>query len=379
MRNGDPMKSYSRNLLTVAANARRLFGWRHGVVARRRVIHQIVSLSLVLVAASVAFGEDDSENNEPSTSSSSGQIVLVIGAEGTSEYGEQFTAWADQWRQLADRSGTPLLAIGDSEVNDKSDREQLQAAIESFAGQPMSPLWIVFLGHGTFTRGVAKFNLRGPDVSAEELAQWLQPHTRPVVVVNCASASGPFVNRLSGNNRIVVTATKSGTEQNFARFGKYFTQAIAAPDSDLDHDDEVSVHEAFLRAAADVRDFYEAESRIATEHPLIDDNGDGRGTPSTMFRGTRPNASAKDGAELDGKLASRVTLAPADTRLPFTDGELSKRAELESSLDQLRSKKTQLDPQEYDRQLETLLLRLAKLYQAAEERLVAKPARSASE
>ena len=205
-------------------------------------------------------------------------------------------------------------------------------------------------------------------MSAEELAQWLQPLERPVVVVNCASASGPFVNRLSGKNRIVVTATKSGTEQNFARFGKYFTEAIAAPDSDLDHDGEVPVHEAFLRASADVRDFYEAESRIATEHALIDDNGDGKGTPSTMFRGTRPNATAKDGAELDGKLASRVTLSPADTRLPFTDDELSERAELELSLDQLRLKKSQLEPQEYDRQLEALLLRLAKLYQAAEER-----------
>ena len=109
---------------------------------------------------------------------------------------------------------------------EQNDRQQLQAAIESSTGSQTSPLWIVFIGHGTFTRGVAKFNLRGPDVTAEELDQWLQPHTRPVVVVNCASASGPFVNRLSGKNRIVVAATKSGTEQNFARFGKYFAQAM---------------------------------------------------------------------------------------------------------------------------------------------------------
>ena len=102
---------------------------------------------------------------------------------------------------------------------------------------------------------------------------------------------------------------------------------------------------------------------------MIDDNGDGRGTPATMFRGTRPNATAKDGAQLDGQSASRVTLSPAATRLPFTDAELRERAEIESALDQLRLQKAQLDPKEYDSQLERLMLRLAKLYQAAELRL----------
>jgi hypothetical protein len=229
-------------------------------------------------------------------------------------------------------------------------------------------LWLVLIGHGTNTRGVAKFNLRGPDVSAQELSQWLQPIQRPVVIVNCASASGPFVNALSAPNRIIVTATKSGSEQNFARFGKYFAQAIAAADSDLDHDDEVSVQEAFLRAAADTLAFYEADARIATEHALIDDNGDGKGTPASMFRGTRAVAKAYDGSELDGKSASRVTLAPAGDPLSFTDDELTQRSEIESELDQLRQQKPELEPAEYERMLETLMLRLARIYQAAETR-----------
>ena len=117
------------------------------------------------------------------------------------------------------------------------------------------------------------------------------------MIVNCASASGPFVNRLSGENRIVVTATKSGTEHNYARFGEYFARAIASPDSDLDHDDEVSVHEAFLRASAEVRQFYETEDRILTEHALIDDNGDGKGTPASMFRGMRAQRDRKRWAQ----------------------------------------------------------------------------------
>ncbi len=228
------------------------------------------------------------------------------------------------------------------------------------------------IGHGTFTRGVAKFNLRGPDVSATELAQWLQSCKRPIVIINCASASGPFVNRLSGENRIVVTATKSGTEHNYARFGEYFARAIASPDSDLDHDDEVSVHEAFLRASAEVRQFYDTEARILTEHALIDDNGDGKGTPASMFRGVRANAVAKDGAKLDGPTAARVTLSPAGTRLPFTPDELKERASIEEELDALRARKGKLSEQEYDTELEPLMLRLAKLYEAAENRAAAK-------
>ena len=256
--------------------------------ARRRAAHLLISLSLLLVAGTSAFGQDDNEEDNP-----------------TAPQALARSCWSSARRERANMasssphgptSGVRLPIVQTHRSSRSVIPKQATRVIannckrqsKSSAEQQTSPLWIVLLGHGTFTRGVAKFNLRGPDVSAEELAEWLQPHTRPVVVVNCASASGPFVNRLSGKNRIVVTATKSGTEQNFARFGKYFAQAIAAPDSDLDHDDEVSVHEAFLRAAADVREFYEAESRIATEHALIDDNGDGRGTPSTMFRGTRP-------------------------------------------------------------------------------------------
>ena len=88
----------------------------------------------------------------------------------------------------------------------------------------------------------------GADLSDVELAEWLAPVKRPVVVINCASASGPFLNRLSGNDRVVVTATKSGHETNFARFGQYLAEAIADPHADLDKDGQVSLLEAFLTA-----------------------------------------------------------------------------------------------------------------------------------
>lgn len=331
-------------------------------------------LSCVLFCAGAESSASAAEETgEESVQPNTGQIVLVIGAAGTEQYGQEFQAWAKQWRQIAEQAEVPITVVGESNEGadqdaETEDRQQLQRAVESLASEETSPAWIVLIGHGTFTRGVAKFNLRGPDVSAEEMAQWLTPLKRPVVVVNCASSSSPFINGLSAENRVIVTATRSGTEQNYARFGKYFAEAMASPQSDLDHDDEVSVHEAFLRASAEVRQFYETEGRIATEHALIDDNGDGKGSPATMFRGTRPNAKAKDGAKVDGARASRITLAPATDRLPLTEQELKDRDELERALDQLRQRKAELDPQQYKQELETLLIQLARIYQAAETR-----------
>ena len=87
-------------------------------------------------------------------------------------------------------------------------------------------LWLVLLGHGTFDGKVAKFNLRGPDFSADELASWLQPFKRPLAVIDCSSCSAPFLPKLSAPGRVIITATRSGNEENYARFGQYISEAI---------------------------------------------------------------------------------------------------------------------------------------------------------
>lgn len=326
-----------------------------------------VALACCLSANGSAWAQEKDDTPADESLRDAAGILLVVGASGAQKYGDQFDAWMEKWNDVADRSEIPLKLIGRGD-EDIKDREQLKTVLEGIPRQGEEPLWIVMIGHGTFTRNIAKFNLRGPDVSAAELAEWLAPLQRPVVIVNCASASGPFVNRLSGNNRIIVTATKSGSEDNYAIFGQHFADAIASPESDLDHDDEVSVHEAFIRASAEVRKFYQAEDRIITEHALIDDNGDSKGTPASMFRGTRPNATAKDGSELDGKVAARVTMSPAGNRLVLTPEETRERALIEAQLDDLRADKSNISEPAYYQQIEPLMLRLAKIYQAAEQR-----------
>lgn len=221
-------------------------------------------------------------------------VVIVVGAAGASEYTAQFRQSAEGWQAACEKGGTESKTIGLSEQTGPTDRERLKMIIAEKASAATEPLWIVLLGHGTFDGRDAKFNLRGPDLSDAELSDWLAPVKRPVVVINCASSSGPFLNRLSGNDRVVVTATKSGHETNFARLGQYLAEAIADPRADLDKDGQVSLLEAFVTSSNRVEEYYRTHSQLATEHALLDDNGDRLGTPASWFRGVRAIQRAKD-------------------------------------------------------------------------------------
>jgi hypothetical protein len=303
------------------------------------------------------------------------RIVLVVGAEGTAEFGEQFAHWAERWKQAATQGSTPLQILGrdvtqasETKSDTPADKQRLQSLLEAEKKNGERPLWLVFIGHGTFDGRSAKFNLRGPDLSADELAAWLKPFTRPLVIVNCTSSSGPFLSKLTGRGRIVITATRSGNELNYARFGDYFSAAIADPSADLDKDGQTSLLEAYLAASHRVEEFYQQEARLATEHALLDDNGDGLGTPAGWFEGIRATRRAKDGAELDGTRAHQIQLVPSARELAMPAELRKQRDELELAVEALRSKKATMNEEEYYTQLEPVLVQLAQLYQQAETR-----------
>jgi DNA-binding transcriptional MerR regulator len=290
-------------------------------------------------------------------------VIVVVGAEGTPEYGAKFREWAQRWESAAKKGQATTISIGASEENE-SDRSRLQTALKD-ASQGTSPLWVIFIGHGTFDGKTAKFNLRGEDIAAGELAQWLQPLERPIAIANCSSCSGGFLAELSGKDRVVITATKSGHEYNFARFGDYLSAAIADPNCDLDKDDQTSLLEAFLFASSQVREFYSSNSRLATEHSLIDDNGDRQGTPADWFKGLKPTKAAKGGAALEGDLARMFVLVPNPQEETLSEETRARRDELEKQLADLRRRKETLDEAAYFSELERLLVELARLAKTA--------------
>ena len=294
-------------------------------------------------------------------------VIVVVGAEGTPEYGQQFMAWAGRWQTAARRAEASFAVIGQNTAAQKSDHDQLLARLETEPKEGIDELWLVLIGHGTYDDRTVRFNLRGPDVEETELVRVLASFRRPVIVVNCFACSGALLRRLSGPGRVVITATRSGREREFSRFGDYFSQAIMDPTADYDKDGQTSLLEAYLAASRRVAEFYRSDSRLATEHALLDDNGDALGTPADWFRGIQAVKKASDGASHDGYRAHQFVLVRSDLDRRITPELLARRGELEISVAELREKKNSLPEDEYFTQLEKILLELARIQEQVDQ------------
>jgi hypothetical protein len=290
-------------------------------------------------------------------------LVLVVGAAGEPEYAKEFAADAGLWKQAAAKGRLQTTVIGLDSASPQNDRTELLDVLAAQVARPAGELWLVFLGHGTFDGRSAKFNLRGPDISADELANALKPCHRPIIVIQCASAGGPFLPALSAPGRVIVTATRSGNEVNATRFGNYLARAIADPSADLDKDGQTSLLEAFLLAARLTDQFYKEQGRLATEHSLIDDNGDGLGTPPDWFHGVRAIKTAEGGKSVDGVRAHQMVLVRGEAEQQLSPAVRARRDELEQSLSALRAKKSEMKEDDYYRQLESILVEVSRLYE----------------
>ncbi len=288
-------------------------------------------------------------------------VIVVQGAAGEPEFAASFAEQVAAWKKTGEKAGAKLTVIGEA-AGEGSDHDRLKQALADEPKAGPGEVWLVLVGHGTFDGKDAKFNLRGDDVAAGELADWLKPFQRPLAIVDTSSASAPFLAKLAGPRRAVVTSTRSGYEQNFARFGKYFAEAIGDPKSDLDKDGQVSLLEAFLSASQRTAEFYKTEGRLATEHALLDDNGDGLGTPADWFRGIRATKRAKDGAALDGARAQQFVLVRSVAEQQLAPEIRARRDELELQVAKLREAKPKMKEEVYFQELEKLLLQLAALY-----------------
>jgi hypothetical protein len=289
-------------------------------------------------------------------------VIIVVGAPGEAEFGSNFVQQASLWQKTCEQANLRQTTIGLSAPARTNDYDDLKQALLLEPREGTAELYIILIGHGTFDGKEARFNLRGPDVSATELATWLQPFRRPLALIDTSSSSAPFLNKLSGTNRVIITATRSGNEQNFTRFGQYFAEAIANPDADLDKDGQVSLLEAFIIASRRTTEFYKIEGRIATEHALIDDNGDGLGTQADWFRGLRAVKAPKDKAAVDGALARQFHLLRSEAENKLTEEQRRKRDEIEHAVLKHREKKGKISDDAYYRDLEKMLLELARLY-----------------
>ena len=143
-------------------------------------------------------------------------------------------------------------------------------------------LFVIVIGHTYFENNLAWYNLHGPDVQQKEFAELFQgiPAKEQVFFVTIP-CGGYYIRTLTGPGRYVISATESDLEINETLCPHILADMFsAAPmtDWDLDSDKRISLFEFYIALCRGVADRYIDETLIATEHALLDDNADGKGS-----------------------------------------------------------------------------------------------------
>jgi len=284
--------------------------------------------------------------------------VTVTGLGGEPDYEQHFSMWAKD----IDKA---LKPAPDSKVETlvNATREQVRAALDAIAkqAQPQDALVLMLIGHGSFDGFEYKMNLSGPDLSAAELATLLDriPATRQLLV-DMTSSSGGAIEALRKSNRVIITATKNGSEKNATVFARYWVEALSDPAADSDKNDVVSALEAFRFADKRTVAFYEQQNRLATEHAVLEDTGKGEGVRVP---------SPENG---EGLLAAqfpllRIGATAAAAKDPAKLQLIARKEALEQQIDKLKYDKAAIPPDEYKKQLGALLLQLAQTQEAIDK------------
>ena len=271
--------------------------------------------------------------------------VTVAGLGGEPDYEQRFGMWAQEIDKILKSSP------GDSRVETlygpAATREHVRSAFERFSkeAKPQDALVVMLIGHGSFDGTDYKINLPGRDLSAYELAGLLDrmPAERQLVV-NMTSCSGGSAEALRKDKRVIITATKTGTEKNATVFARYWVEALREPAADTDKNQTVSALEAFRYASQKTAGFYQTQKRLATEHPVASDE-----QLAAVFPVVRLGAAAA------------AVNDPAKRKL------LTKKEDLEQQIDRLKFEKATMPAAEYKKQLTALLLELARTEEELEK------------
>jgi hypothetical protein len=320
------------------------FGRKIPLAFRRRI--SVAALALLLFTAATASASDR-------------YALIVSGANGEASYAEQY----GQWRQACSLALMEKLGFEDGHIfslyeggdpEHASTAAGVRRALEQVRSQMRADdvLLVLLIGHGSFDGAEAKFNLVGPDLSSAEWAGLLKPILGRIVVVDSTAASFPFLERLSGQRRVVITATDSAMQRFDTIFPEYFIKSLTDPGADIDKNGRVSIWEAFTAASMGVRRYYTQRGQLSTERALLDDDGDGVGREA-------------GGEGKDGSASSRLYLdADVVGALP-TDEELlallQKRAALQIDLDDLKQRRQLMTADEYQVEFERVMIDLARV------------------
>jgi hypothetical protein len=283
--------------------------------------------------------------------------LTVAGLGGEPEYDQRFTGLAKDLDKVFKSSG------GDAHVYTLTGKEASRARLTETLGlissqaKPEDDFVLILIGHGSFDGIEYKFNLVGPDISAEDLAGLCDrvPAKRQLVV-NTTSASGGSLSALERPGRAVIAATKTGTEKNATIFCRYWVEALHDPDADVDKNEAISALEAFQYADRKTAAYYESEKRLATEHAVFEDTGKNEAVRV-------PSSETGEGLMLSSFTLVRFGAAERAANDPGKRALLAKKEELERQIDTLKYQKAAMTEDDYKKQLTAALVELARVQQ----------------
>ena len=285
--------------------------------------------------------------------------LILSGASGGPKYAEQMATWRNTLRSaLVDRYGftadnVEVLVDESAKTGERGTAQNLRAIVATLRKQLTADdfLLIVLLGHGTYDGDTAKFNLVGPDLTATEWGGLLKGLPGRLAVVNTTAASFPFLESLSGPNRVVITATDSPAQKYATVFPDYFVQAMQAASSDLDKNGRTSIFEVLTATSLAVKQHYEQRGQLTTERAVFDDNGDGVGRESEA---PGPDGAIARSLYLDAE-------SPAIANNPELAALVRRQRELEAEAEALKLKKGSMPQPLWEAEYEKLMLELAKV------------------
>jgi hypothetical protein len=281
--------------------------------------------------------------------------VTVAGLGGEPDYEQRFTALAKELDKLLKASAGDAhvytLTGGDATKAHLTDTMN-QIAREAKADDTFT---LILIGHGSYDSVEYKFNLPGPDISGEDLAA-LCDHVaaKRQLIVNTTSASGGSIGALQKPGRIVIAATKTGTEKNATVFARYWVEALRDASADVDKNEVISALEAFQYADRKTTSFYESQKRLATEHAIIEDTGKKEGVRA-------PSTENGEGLLATNFVLLRLGAAQKAANDPAKRALLEKKEELERKIDTLKYQKAAMSAEDYKAQLSSALLELARV------------------
>ncbi|MEX2300670.1 MAG: hypothetical protein WD733_07020 [Bryobacterales bacterium] len=271
--------------------------------------------------------------------SSRTHFVILSGLGGEPLYEKRFAEQVKELEKVARRNAgdASLVHALSGEAATRKAIEELFARLKKDVA-PEDSLAVVLLGHGSYDGYDYKLNVPGPDITGERLRVLFEgvPAERQLVV-NTTSASGAVMELWKSDKRVVVAATKNGRERTATTFAQFFVEALASAEADTDKSESITAQEAYTYAERKVKDFYESEMRLATEH-----------------------------SRMEGELAGSFTLARLGKALeaaadPATREMMARREALEQQVGALKLRKESMAEQQYFDELQKVLIELAQL------------------